>query len=261
MARAIVNHPRVANGGTTAPARAARSLTSGLGNATVVKRAAPKSPYDPNAHPSAGLKAAAGAISGANFSGVTAGAPAPQANAQPFSSAYELTKAGAEKQLEDTRAGLAYKKTATESEYGLDPGSNDYATNPYSRAALLEQSYQRANRGSVNSGAASGQLYAGSTQNSQGYNRDARDLEHNNLSSSYQKALNAIREEGTAAENLEREKIAEAGWKRLEASENAALEPEASPEGAPASGSGAKKKKQQPAGAKRWAAVIKKKGK
>lgn len=228
MARAIVNHPRTANGGTTAPRSAANSQTTGLySNRVVAKAPKVKAPTNPNAQPSSGLKAAAAGITGANWAaGITAGGSAPQTNAQPFNSAYELTKAGAEKQLDDTKTNLGYKKTATEQEYGLEGPYADYATNPYSRASLLEQSYQRANRGTQNSSASSGQLYAGSNQNAQGYNRDSRDLEHNNLSSAYGKALAAIREEGTAAENLEREKISEAGWKRIEASENAELEPE-----------------------------------
>jgi len=220
MAKAIVNHPRVANGGTSA-----QKPKSAIGGA----RAYPNTPQGlvkPKGFDKEWSVFQKSKPANAAIAPISAGPAAPQTNAQPFNAAYELTAAGAEKQLADTQANLGYKKTATEQEYGLEGPYSDFATNPYSRAALLEQSYQRANRGTQNASAASGQLYAGSNQNAQGYNRDSRDLEHNNLSSAYGKALATIREEGTAAENLSREKIAEAGWKRLEASERAALEPE-----------------------------------
>lgn len=68
-----------------------------------------------------------------------------------------------------TRTGDAwdtYKSGQIDLEYGnLDDPTADLASNPYSRAALLQKAYNDQKRGSLNSYASSGQLYAGSYQN------------------------------------------------------------------------------------------------
>lgn len=52
-------------------------------------------------------------------------------------------------------------------EYGFDATGNIDPNNPYSRAALLQESYKRARTGNTNSYAASGHLYSGALQNAQ----------------------------------------------------------------------------------------------
>lgn len=49
----------------------------------------------------------------------------------------------------------------------LDNPTADLASNPYSRAALLQQSYNNQRRGTTNSYASAGQLYSGALQNAQ----------------------------------------------------------------------------------------------
>lgn len=62
--------------------------------------------------------------------------------------------------------------------YGLGRFGADAASNPYSRAALLQRSYDQNQRATTNTMAARGQLYSGATQN-------AADLNAGNYSSAY----------------------------------------------------------------------------
>lgn len=68
-------------------------------------------------------------------------------------------------------AGLEQQQGQLGAAYGLgvDASGNvfDDPSNPFSRAAALAQSYRNAQRGTTNSMAARGQLYAGSLQNAQ----------------------------------------------------------------------------------------------
>jgi hypothetical protein len=169
-------------------------------------------------------------------------APASPYAPAPWNSAYEQSVANARAKFNSANTGLDYQKTREDQEYGLTPGFNDYQSNPYSRAALLEQSYQRADRGSTNSYAASGQLYAGSLQNSLGVNRGNYGQGRDSLEKAYRDALQEITQKRLAAQNEENEEISNADWKRIEAAENAELEPETSPEPSASSGGGGKGK-------------------
>ena len=53
------------------------------------------------------------------------------------------------------------------SDYGYAPGGGIDPNNPYSRAALLQESYRRQAQGNVTGYAAQGQLYSGALQNAQ----------------------------------------------------------------------------------------------
>lgn len=79
----------------------------------------------------------------------------------------------------DTLLGLKTQFDLMGQQYGFRRDANnnvlDDPTNPYSRAAALQQSYDRAKRFNTNAMAARGQLYAGSLQNAQNRARDNND--------------------------------------------------------------------------------------
>lgn len=60
--------------------------------------------------------------------------------------------------LDEQEAGLGVA-------YGLGQFGGDIASNPYSRAAMLQRSYNQNQRASLNTMASRGQLYSGATQN------------------------------------------------------------------------------------------------
>jgi hypothetical protein len=62
----------------------------------------------------------------------------------------------------------AYQRGTLEQEYGYGQSG---AANPYSRAALLEESYKRNKLGTTNSMAGAGQLYSGAYGRAQGENQ------------------------------------------------------------------------------------------
>jgi len=229
MAKVVATKPRAANGGITAPKSAAKGPTTGIGGNKAI---------NPN-HPNYVPRRLPNAI-GNNQPARTPGTPGPAAattsapaaapySAAPWDSAEQLSDAGADAKYNNALLNLGYKKTAYGQEYGLDPGYNDYKANPYSRAALLEQTYQRANRASGNSLAAGGQLYSGASQNAETYNREHNSQERNALEGSYRKALQGIVEEEAGAKATREEEKAAAKWKAIEAASNAELEPDASP--------------------------------
>lgn len=228
MAKTVVTKPRAANGGISAPKTAAKSPTTGLGGNKAINPAHPnyvarptQKPQTPQASP-----AAAPAASATPYAGT------------PWDSAEQLDIAGADAKYNNALLNAGYKRTAYEQEYGLDNGFNDYKANPYSRAALLEKTYQRSQRASGNSLAASGQLYSGASQNAETYNREHNSQERNALEATYRKALQGVNEEEASALNSREEAKAAARWKAIEAASNAALEPDASPAGEGSGGGG-----------------------
>jgi len=220
MAKGIKPNPKVAsNGGVTAPASGA-----GLYAARSVggRGAAPKG-WDPkgevkNTEYAKNLRRTANAAG----AGGSAGSQAP--TPMPWDSAYEASVSGARTKFANSQIGIAANRLSLQQEYGLDPGFNDYQTNPWSRAALLEQSFQRSNRGSLTSMAAAGHLYSGSLQNQLGYNRTNRDREDNNLRGEYLAKLGELQAKERAAEDELHGGEAEASWRRVEAAEKEPLD-------------------------------------
>lgn len=208
LAKAIKAKPRVANGGTTAP----RSAAGGIGVYN-----------NRNLSGVAGLgQAKKVPVSQAAIPG--AAAP-PAATPTPWDSAYEQSTAGAQNRYVDTINNLGVKKLATEQEYGVDPGYNDYKANPYSRAAALEDAYQRSQRASANSLASSGQGYSGASQNAETYNREHDAQERDALEKAYRSALQQYGNEEAEAGDRKNEEDSAASWKRIENASGAELEP------------------------------------
>lgn len=119
--------------------------------------------------------------------------PAPPPQAQPVDPAAEQRKILIQQQLGDTNASIDQQETDLKRQYGLDD-----PTDPFSRAALLKQSYQNRVRGTGNSYAAQGQLYSGAIQNAQNAN-----------ATNYQQGTDALRKAQDAQiGNLERQRAA-----------------------------------------------------
>jgi hypothetical protein len=219
MAKVVATKPRTANGGTIAPAP--KQAIGGARAVSALPGYAPVTGYGTRPSP-ASIQAKE-----TKAAGVTQAA-APYAPA-PWNTAEQLSDAGAEAKYNNALLNAGYKKQAYETEYGLDPGYNDYKANPYSRAALLEQTFQRANRAGTTSLGAAGQLYSGASQNAETYNREHNAQERNSLESAYRKALQGVTEEEAGALASREEEKAAAKWKGVEAASNAELESETAP--------------------------------
>ena len=169
------------------------------------------------------------------------GAPASPAGPAPtpWSSKAQQIVAGAQKSYLNSTANFDLAEQQAKQDYGLDPGFNDYKSNPYSRAALLQQNYLDANRGTMNS--AGLQLYSGSTSNRLGANRSGYDQNRDALTKTYRDALGEISAKRTEAAEAKAEKEQEAEWGAIEAAEGAPLDSSA----APASGGGNKKQRRK----------------
>jgi hypothetical protein len=138
----------------------------------------------------------------------------------------------ANKNYGNTMAGIASNWTRTQQEYGLEGPYADPTSNPYSKAALLQRSYDNARRGTYN--AAGNQLYAGSTVNAQNANTFHYGEGYDALQKGYAQAgAEKARAEQEAQERLQRQDE-EANWARIEAGLKS--EPEAA--AAPRAGSG-----------------------
>lgn len=83
---------------------------------------------------------------------------------------FQRTRAGAESARTQALDGIESQRRGLGINYGLGQYGADAATNPYSRAALLQKSYDQNQRRTQNAMAASGQLYSGSTQNARNFN-------------------------------------------------------------------------------------------
>lgn len=73
--------------------------------------------------------------------------------------------------LNQTQAGLDDQERQLGAGYGMGQYGGDIASNPYSRAALLQRSYNQGQRASTNTLASRGQLYSGAASNAFTANR------------------------------------------------------------------------------------------
>lgn len=118
------------------------------------------------------------------------------ANPPPFDSIYENAISGLNRQYGDTSAQINYDESQLSPTYGYktDTGGNVTVdpSNPFSKAALLQRSYDQGQAGTTNRMASQGQLYSGATQNAlnQGtfQNQSATDA----LKRAYQQAVQGI---------------------------------------------------------------------
>lgn len=83
---------------------------------------------------------------------------------------YQRTRAGLESARTQALDSIESQRRGLGINYGLGQFGGDAATNPYSRAALLQKSYDQNQRRTQNAMAASGQLYSGATQSARDFN-------------------------------------------------------------------------------------------
>lgn len=150
----------------------------------------------------------------------------------PWDGAAANDEAGAGRRLANTVTGLQAGWVRTQQDFGLEGSWADPASNPYSRATLLQRSYDNARRGTTNS--AGNQLYAGSFINAQNQNTHQFNLGRDELQKSYAEAQARNLAEQQQAQDEYGESIVNAGWDRV----NAGLESE--PEPMPAQRKGGK---------------------
>lgn len=149
----------------------------------------------------------------------------------PWDVAAANSEAGAVQKRNNTLTGLDSGWLREQQEYGLEGPWADYASNPYSRASLLQRSYDNAKRGSLNT--AGNQLYAGSYINAQNSNTHNFSLGRDELQKGYDTDYAQYQGGRQAAEDQYRQELAQAGWDRVNAGLQAEPEPAPVP-GAPA---------------------------
>jgi hypothetical protein len=100
--------------------------------------------------------------------------------ARPVDPFYEAAAGSANRNLSTTLQQLQYQRGQLGQTYGLgvnaQGGVFDDPTNPYSRAAALQEAYRRSQQGTTTSMAARGQLYAGALQTEQNENARRNDM-------------------------------------------------------------------------------------
>ncbi len=207
-------------GGTSAPKSAAKSPTTGLGNAQVA--------------PNPGQLGQNQAVKQGLSAPPQAGAPTQKQPVMPWDIAAANDEADAQRRLSNTLSGLDAGWIGTENEYGLAPGFNNYASNPYSRAALLQRSYDDARRGTLNS--AGNQLYAGSYINAENTNTHDFSLGRDELEKARGRAYSEYIGNKAHAEDEYREALSNAAWARIQAGLES--EPEPAPYGGGGNGGG-----------------------
>jgi hypothetical protein len=119
----------------------------------------------------------------------------PQQNKPPRSpykdEQYFRTISGEDRNRQSTLNNLIAQEGQAKIGYGFD---TDIATNPYSRAALLQKNYDTAQKGTMNSMAAGGQLYSGAHNNARAGNRSNYDANYDSLRKGYDAELARIRD-------------------------------------------------------------------
>jgi hypothetical protein len=151
------------------------------------------------------------------------GLPQPKApTPPPWDSRYESEVGGGRRKYLDTINNLDAAERAANAEFGIAPGFNDYQSNPYSRAALLESKFQEANRGSMNS--AGLQLYSGSTGDRLAANRSGYDLNRDALAKQYNAAIQDLQEKRATAKEAQSETEDNARYGANERAEKAPLD-------------------------------------
>lgn len=118
--------------------------------------------------------------------GTQAGAPQGP-TAPPLDPQYEAELATGRRQLALSGAESAYQTGQIKQDFGIEDQSN-----PYSRAALLKQSYEEAQRGTANSYAERGLGNSGSAGQMAGENSRQYSIGYDQLARQYQGAIHGV---------------------------------------------------------------------
>ena len=120
--------------------------------------------------------------------GTAAGSPQPR----PLDWQEQLATSQANRNVALSDANATYQTGQINRDFGYLGNGQIDPNNPYSRAALLEQTYKNSLRGNTNSYASQGQLYAGSLQNAQNETHRQHSIGVNSLQNAYQDALHGV---------------------------------------------------------------------
>lgn len=144
----------------------------------------------------------------------------------PFNAEYDTTVSGAARNRDIALQNNAYERQRAQNSYGFD---NPLA-NPYSKAALLQRSFDQFNRGTVNSAAASGQLYSGATQTDLNAGMFDFGQQYNAAQTEYQDTLRSLTDKDLAANTEYSDTVQGAEAKRLADALAEGIDPNAAPD-------------------------------
>ena len=142
------------------------------------------------------------------------------AEPMPHSAAYDNAMGAATRNRAQALGANKYSVGQVKANYGFDnPGAN-----PYSKAALLQKSYDQTRAGSINSAAASGQLYSGSLQNRQNADLQNFGSAQHQLRTNYEQELFDLGQEWITAKNQYETDTGQAETDRAEEAANTPAE-------------------------------------
>ena len=151
----------------------------------------------------------------------------------PYDPNLEYTKIAEQAKLNNSVRDLDYQGTNIKTSYGLDPSVSDPSSatyNPYSRAALLQSSYNNSRRSTLNNLASSGQLYSGFGQSMFDKADSSYAQGFTGLQTSYNNALGDIESKKLAAKNAADLAIAKAEAQSLVNAEKQTPNPAEAPQ-------------------------------
>lgn len=146
---------------------------------------------------------------------------APQAGPQalPVDPFYDAATGQAQRNLALTQQGLAYQRGQLGSTFGLGVSALgvviDDVSNPYSRAAALQESYDRSRQSNTTGMAARGQLYSGALQNAQNESAHQFDKDRDALIRQFMGAQQAIQQGELEAQNSYQGTMGQAASERI----------------------------------------------
>lgn len=139
---------------------------------------------------------------------------------QPFNARYDTSMAGLGRDRDLATSNLDYNQQRVTQDYGFDDPSN-----PFSRAALLERTYQQQRSGTLNSYAGAGQLYSGALTRARDADRFNYEQGRGALRGSYDETLRDLAVRRLEAQNTYQSGAEGAEAQRLEDSINERPEP------------------------------------
>lgn len=126
---------------------------------------------------------------------------------------YEANVGNLNRNFADAQAQLGAKETSIKANYGFDP---QYANDPYTRAAIMRDSWQKNRKATSTSSFARGHGYDGSTSNALNAADEAYGRDFDTAQREYQQELSGVTSDRLQADRDLREGIAAAEARRLE---------------------------------------------
>lgn len=138
-------------------------------------------------------------------------AAAPSASPMPWDANYENVVGGINRDRDTSVASIDQQTAAAKQAYGFDDLSD-----PFSKIALLKETFANSQRGNTNSLAAQGQLYSGALQNAQDATQHGYDVNYDATRRDYDAVLADLQTRRTGALNKATDDTAAADWARTQ---------------------------------------------